>query len=176
MTDTVKAAADRLRERVRDWGARPDQPEGAVVDALALLLESFEEKLDTTRGLPLDKIAASMRVAAAAGLADAAKAFRRAQDRMAWAIASLTVAVALVAGATGGYAAGYGAAGRRAALDAADLRPAFHTGLVGTDWLASMVRNNDIAQLAAACRSGAYKVGDSEACRIQMWTGQRGNP
>ena len=55
----------------------------------------------------------------------------------------------------------------------ADVRPAFRSGLGGAEWLAAMVQNNDLAQLAAACRASAYSTAAGDACRVSLWTGRQ---
>lgn len=172
----VSDAAEAMLKAAREWGVQPEHPEGAFIDSLANLLRAFEVELHSTRGLPMDKIEAAMRRAATVGMADAAKAFRHSQQRRTMAAICGAVAIALLAGGVAGYAAGYRVAWQAAALDAAELRAAFQSGRGGADWLADVVRNNDPAQLAAACRSSTYQTPNGEACRIQMWTGQRRSP
>jgi hypothetical protein len=166
---SISAAAERLRAAAREFGAHPDNPEGAVIDAMAEALIAFEEKLDATRGLPVDQLRDDFRRFAFGALNDAAKAFVRAQQWRTLIIAGGAVAIALVAGAGGGFLAGYEAAGRASALAAADIRPAFESGLGGAEWLAAMVRNNDPTQLAAACRASTYSAAGGRACRVNLW-------
>lgn len=170
---SISEAAARLRAAAREWGARPDHPEGVVIDAMVDTVTAFEEKLDATRGLPVEQLRADFRRFAFAALNDAAQAFVRAQEWRTLMIAGGAVAIALVAGAGAGFLAGYEAAGQAAALAAADVRPAFQSGLGGAEWLTTMVRNNDLAQLAASCRASTYSTGGGDACRISIWTGRR---
>jgi hypothetical protein len=166
MPSDLKTAVERFRVASQEWGARPGTLEGIFIAAASDVIAALE----TTRDLPMDQIRADMRRAASAGLADAAKALRRSQDWRMLAISSCVIVVALVAAAAGGYALGYGAGGQAASLAATDIRGAFQSGPAGAEWLASMVRNNDLSQLAGACSANAYKAAGGQACRVNLWT------
>jgi hypothetical protein len=174
MTDRneVADAAEDMRKAAHALGCHDDEPFGIFTTKLADLLKAFEKLLHTTKGLPLDKIEGVMRRAAAAGLGDAAKAFRRRQDWRALSAVGAALAVAVGVGVAMGYAAGWEARDDAATAAAVQLQAAFRSGVSGGAWLSEVATNNNLAALAHQCETSSYQSAGGVACSVRLWRRQ----
>jgi hypothetical protein len=165
----IAAAATKFQAASLAWGFAPGHPESAWVEAACEFGVAIEEKVDSIGSLPIDQIRSDIHKRAAIGWTEAAKAYQRQQSRRTIAIiAGCVVASALVAGGMG-YAAGWEARGGLAATAAAELLPAFRSGVGGAVWFSRMATNNDLSALESQCQTSRYQQAGGEACSIHLW-------